>query len=125
MNGEAKHAPLFALNLIRKSGDGSAYAAYAAHFKHLPKMYGMQPFDITSASTSPNVTMLAGSEGATRPLADCHDLVAVMYFPSGAAFMKAWCDKEVVDKAFPMRAQLVADGFEHIWIACSRVESAM
>ena len=47
-------------------------------------------------------------------------LMALVYFPSSRCFAKAWSDPALVGGAYPLRAPLLAAGFEHIWLRCGR-----
>ena len=43
-----------------------------------------------------------------------------VYFPSSRCFAKTWSDPALVGGAYPLRAPLLAAGFEHIWLRCGR-----
>ena len=46
-------------------------------------------------------------------------LMALVYFPSSACFLKTWADDELAKVAFPLRAPMLAEGFEHVWLRCA------
>ena len=92
--------PIIAFNLICVPDQG-AYKECSAHFAHLPDSYLKKFTEVA----------------ALEPLAN-FNLMALVYFPSSGAFIDAWSDPEIVEKAFPMREKLRAGGFEYLWIGC-------
>lgn len=62
------------------------------------------------SNTAPDGTDL-GTEGSL--------LMALVYFPTSRCFVKSWADDHLAKVAFPMRAGMIEDGFEHVWIRCA------
>ena len=66
------------------------------------------------ASAAAATVMEAAGTGATLPKPA--DFVST-FFPSSRVFASAWSDEAIV-RAFPLREQMWADGFEHVWLRC-------
>ena len=105
---------MVAFNLLRISGPAVSqrYQEFSAHFSELPAKYGL---DVRAAAdvSPPEHSVLVGDLGGS---AGCTKLVAVG-FPSSRVFASAWSDEAIV-RAFPLRKQMWADGFEHVWLRC-------
>ena len=110
----ASPGPMVAFNLLRIAGPAVSrrYQEFSAHFSDLPAKYGLKVLaaaDVPPPERSVLLGDLAGSAGCTK-------LVAVG-FPSSRVFASAWSDEAIV-RAFPLREQMWADGFEHVWLRC-------
>ena len=109
---------MVAMNLIRIPAAVEAqYAAFASHFATLPGKYGMCPVLIATVPDPPEESVVFGSlaegHGAGAPT-----LLAAVRFPSSRVFASAWADEVIATSAYPLRAQMYEDGFDHIWLRC-------
>ena len=124
---------MLAFNLIR-TPDPAGYKAYSSHFAPLPERYGMRfveaamldgPSSIMICDgepDAPDVYTTSGLDALEPPFPLQFNLMALVYFPSSRAFVDAWSDPELCSDAYPMREELLKDGFAHVWARCEDVE---
>ena len=96
---------LVAMNILTVP-DPDAYAEYAAHFTDLPTKYGFQVLQCTK------LPLKGGRDGA-------YTMLVAVAFPNARAFASCWSDPVIRDEAFPLRDNLFAGGFRHIWLRCA------
>ena len=76
---------------------------------------------VEAAHLDPNPQLYVLSGCTASRLGGFH-LMALVYFPSSAAFTNAWSDPELVTNAFPLREPMIRAGFEHVWLRCEAEE---
>jgi hypothetical protein len=109
-----------AMNLLRIP-DQAAYDAYASHFAELPLKYGFEVLASISTDVDPAASVLLGSNASGEEGEEGgqggggYSALIAVGFPSSRVFASCWADEAIV-RAFPLRAPMWANGFEHVWL---------
>jgi hypothetical protein len=111
---------MVAMNLMRMEGKvGTRYKEYASHFGELPGKYGLKVL-ATASVGDPESSVVLGSVCPDRA---GFTMLGAVQFPCSRVFESCWSDPLVVQRGFPLRAQMWEDGFEHVWLRCDAAGS--